>query len=148
MVVTHFLLQGRRKVRLAYFNHDTIHSRKSQQFVEDYANNNNLDLFIGKIKGIKGKRSMEEFWRDERYSFFERIKTNFLITCHHLDDVVETWVMSSMHGNPKIIPYSRNNKIYRPLLPTTREQIEQYAKRHQVEWLQQALLFLLTRKPK
>ena len=80
MVFTHFVLQGRRNVRLAYFNHDTSHSRQAQDFVEKYANDNNLDLFIGKVKGTKGKRSMEEFWRDERYSFFNRIKTNFLVT--------------------------------------------------------------------
>ena len=48
MVVTHFLLQGRRKVKLAFFDHDTIHSKHAQQFVENYANKNNLDLFIGK----------------------------------------------------------------------------------------------------
>ena len=69
MVVTNFLLQGRRKVKLAYFNHDTSHSRQAQEFVEDYANRNNLDLFLGRVQGTKGKRSMEEFWRDERYSF-------------------------------------------------------------------------------
>jgi len=136
MVIAHFLLQGRRKVRLAYFNHDTIHSHKSQQFVEDYANNNNLDLFIGKIKGIKGKRSMEEFWRNERYSFFGRIKTNFLITCHHLDDVVETWVMSSMHGNSKLIPYRRGENIYRPFLMTSRNTIKKYAERKSVKWVE------------
>ena len=44
MVVTHFLLQGRRNIRLAFFNHDTFHSAQAQDFVEEYANKNNLDL--------------------------------------------------------------------------------------------------------
>lgn len=136
MVVTHFLLQGRRKVKLAFFDHDTIHSKHAQQFVENYANKNNLDLFIGKIKGVKGKRSMEEFWRDERYSFFKRIKTNFLVTCHHLDDAVETWVMSAMHGNCKLIPYKRNENIYRPFLMTSKNTIKKYAERKQVSWIE------------
>ena len=49
MVVTHFLLQGRRKVRLAYFNHDTSHSTNAQKFVENYAETNNLDLFFRNV---------------------------------------------------------------------------------------------------
>lgn len=134
MVVAHFLLQGRRKIRLAYFNHDTFHSKEAQEFVEEYAHKNNLDLFIGKVKGNKGKRSMEEFWRDERYSFFNRINTGFLITCHHLDDAVETWVMSSLHGNCKLIPYKRGEKIYRPFLMTSRKTIKEYAERKNVIW--------------
>lgn len=136
MVITHFLLQGRRNVRLAYFNHDTSHSKQAQDFVENYANDNNLDLFIGRVKGTKGKRSMEEFWRDERYSFFDRINTKFLITCHHLDDVVETWVMTAMHGNCKLIPYQRGDNIYRPFLMTSKKIIKDYADRKQLSWVE------------
>ena len=136
MVVTDFLLQGRRKVRLAYFNHDTYHSKTAQNFVEEYASKNNLDLFIGRVKGSKGKRSMEEFWRDERYNFFDRIDTKFLITCHHLDDVVETWIMSSMHGKSKLIPYKRSKNIYRPFLMTSKKIIKKYAERKNVDWIE------------
>ena len=35
MAVVNFLLEGRRNVNLAYFNHDTQHSRKAQEFVEE-----------------------------------------------------------------------------------------------------------------
>lgn len=136
MVATHFFLQGRRGVRLAYFNHDTSYSARAQQFVEDYANKNNLDLFIGRVKGTKGKRSMEEFWRDERYAFFNRIQTNYLTTCHHLDDAVETWVMSALHGQCKLIPYRRGPNIYRPFLMTSKKGIVEYATRKNVEWLE------------
>ena len=139
MVVTHFLLQGRRNVRLAYFNHDTSHSKQAQDFVEKYANDNNLVLFIGKVKGTKGKRSMEEFWRDERYSFFNRISTNFLITCHHLDDAVETWVMSAMHGRCKLIPYQRGDNIFRPFLMTSKKIIKDYAEKKQLTWVESSI---------
>ena len=36
MVFVDFLLQGRRKVNLAYFNHDTQHSHKAEKFVEKF----------------------------------------------------------------------------------------------------------------
>tara|TARA_A100001515_G_C4503393_1_gene187485 strand:+ start:133 stop:735 length:603 start_codon:yes stop_codon:yes gene_type:complete len=136
MVAVHFLMQGRRKVNLAYFNHDTQHSHKAQEFVENYANQKKLNLFIGRVKGRKGKRSLEEFWRDERYDFLQRISSDYTITCHHLDDCVETWLMSSFHGQGKIIPFQRNNNIYRPFLMTSKKSIKDYANRKGVEWLE------------
>ena len=135
MAFTHFLLQGRRKVNLAYFNHDTQHSHKAQQFVENYANEKKLNLFIGRVKGRKGKRSLEEFWRDERYGFLQRVSSDYTITCHHLDDCVETWLMSSFHGQSKLIPFQRNKNIFRPFLMTTKASIKKYAENKQVNWI-------------
>jgi len=136
MVVTHFLLQGRRNVKLAFFNHDTLHSKHAQRFVEEFAQEKKLDLFIGGIKGVKGKRSIEEFWRDERYNFFNRISADFLITCHHLDDGVETWIMSAMHGRCKLIPYQRGKNIFRPFLMTSKKTIKQYAENKKLDWVE------------
>jgi|TARA_E500000318_G_scaffold67980_2_gene62749 tRNA(Ile)-lysidine synthase len=136
MVFTHFLLQGKRKVKLAYFNHDTKHSQKAQTFVEKYANEKNLDLIIGGVKGVKGKRSFEEFWRDERYDFFNSIRSSFIITCHHLDDCVETWLMTSFHGQGKLIPYKRGANIYRPFLITRKKEIEKYAISKDLSWIE------------
>ena len=136
MVFTHFLRQGRRNVNLAYFNHDTHHSHKAQEFVEKFAEDNMLNLFIGRVQGRKGKRSLEEFWRDERYAFLQRFGSDYTITCHHLDDCVETWLMSSFHGQSKLIPYQRNNNIFRPFLMTSRKSIKQYAERKNVEWIE------------
>tara|TARA_R100001510_G_scaffold54281_1_gene56802 strand:- start:66 stop:668 length:603 start_codon:yes stop_codon:yes gene_type:complete len=136
MVFTHFLLQGRRKVNLAYFNHDTQHSHKAQKFVENFAEDNKLNLFIGRVQGRKGKRSLEEFWRDERYDFLQRISSDYTITCHHLDDCVETWLMSSFHGQSKLIPFQRNKHIFRPFLMTSKKIIKEYANRKKVDWIQ------------
>ena len=136
MVFTHFLLHGRRNVNLAYFNHDTQHSHKAQKFVENYAKQNKLNLFIGRVKGRKGKRSLEEFWRDERYDFLQRTGSDYTITCHHLDDCVETWLMSSFHGQSKLIPFKRNKNIFRPFLMTSKKIIKQYAERKNIKWIE------------
>ena len=136
MVFTHFLRQSRRNITLAYFNHDTKHSQVAQLFVEKYANDNNLELITGGVKGLKGKRSLEEFWRDERYAFFNNLGNPFIITCHHLDDCIETWVMSSLHGTAKLIPYQRGEKIFRPFLLTEKSKIRDYALRHKLDWIE------------
>ena len=136
MVATDFLLRSNRSIKLAYFNHDTVHSREAQKFVEDFANSRNLDLVIGRMKGTKGKRSLEEYWRDERYDFINSISSKFIVTCHHLDDAVETWLMSSLHGQPKLIPYRRFPNVYRPFLITGRKVLETTAKRNLVKWIE------------
>lgn len=136
MAFTHFLLQGKKEVELAYFNHDTAFARKSEDFVREYAKQNNLKLHVGRVKGRKGKRSLEEFWRDERYSFLQNLDSNFIITCHHLDDCVETWLMSAFHGQCKLIPYQRNENIFRPFLMTSKHSIKQYAKSKKVKWVE------------
>lgn len=136
MAFTQFLQRGKREVELAYFNHDTLHSKNAQAFVEEYASKNNLKLSLGRVQGLKGSRSMEEFWRDERYNFFNSLDSNFIITCHHLDDCVETWLMSSFHGLGKVIPYRRGVNIYRPFLMTEKKSILSYAKNHNVSWVE------------
>ena len=136
MVFTHFLLQGKKKIELAYFNHDTAFARKSEGFVRDYAKQNNLKLHVGRVKGRKGKRSLEEFWRDERYGFLQNLDSDFIITCHHLDDCVETWLMSAFHGQCKLIPYQRNENIFRPFLMTSKLSIKKYAQSKNVSWVE------------
>jgi tRNA(Ile)-lysidine synthase len=136
MVVVHFLLQGKKKIDLAYFNHDTLHSRNAEHFVKTFANKHKLNLVIGRVKGNRGKKSLEEFWRDERYDFFSSIGSEFIITCHHLDDALETWLMSSFHGNPKLVPYKRYPNIYRPFLLTEKSTLRAYALRKKVDWIE------------
>ncbi len=136
MVITKFLLEGRRNIKLAFFNHDTRHSQSAQKFVEEYAKKENLELLIGRVQGYKGRRSMEEFWREERYNFLDKINSDYIITCHHLDDCVETWLMSSIHGTPKIIPFKRGPKIRRPFLNSSKKVIKDYSKRKNFNWIE------------
>jgi len=135
VVFTEFLLKGKRKINLAFFNHDTNTSRIAQDFVEKYAEMNNLNLKVGHPTGHRGKRSLEEFWRDERYNFLQSLNEKFIITGHHLNDVVETWVMSALHGKPKLIPYRREGtNIYRPFLMTEKSVILNFAKKNNLMW--------------
>tara|TARA_R110002020_G_scaffold29483_1_gene92908 strand:+ start:1819 stop:2439 length:621 start_codon:yes stop_codon:yes gene_type:complete len=136
MAVVNFLLEGRRKVDLAFFNHDTYHSKEAEAFVKKFAGKNKLTLTVGRVKGTKGRRSLEEFWREERYRFLESLGSRYIITCHHLDDVVETWLFTSFHGDPKLIPHGRGDKIYRPFLMTEKSSILDYAERKKLDWIE------------
>jgi tRNA(Ile)-lysidine synthase len=112
MAVVDFL-KNNHEVTLCYFNHGTEHGDKAFEFVEQYASQNELGLLYGKTNREKDpKESKEEYWRNQRYDFFKSLNAE-IITAHHLDDCIETWIWSSMHGNPNIIPY-RNGNVIRP----------------------------------
>ena len=120
-----------------HFNHGTPYCDEAERFVHDYCERNSIDCHVGRIsRGRRRGESQEEYWRNERYGFFSRFSDAPIVTCHHLGDAVETWVMSSLHGEGKLIPY-RNVRynIIRPFLCTPKSEIEDWARRHGVEFV-------------
>jgi tRNA(Ile)-lysidine synthase len=81
-------------------------------------------------------QSWEEFWREERYRFLERLDGP-VVTAHHLDDAVETYVWRMCHGRSDTIPYRRNN-IIRPFLLTAKAQMKNWAVRNSLQWVEDA----------
>jgi|7_EtaG_2_1085326.scaffolds.fasta_scaffold00324_25 tRNA(Ile)-lysidine synthase len=148
MAALNFLCNnGKREVLALHFNHNTgKYSVDAENLLTAYCSDKGIPLVVGHLSREKLKEeSKEEFWRNERYSFFSdylrpkhrRVNvhqvdydslTNFyysntpIVTCHHLDDVVETWIFTSLHGNPMLIPYKRDNFI-RPFLITTKDEL-------------------------
>lgn len=136
MVVLDFLRKyPKNKFRLLYMNHGTEHGNEAEAFLKYISNKFSLELIVGNIKNEKVKgQSPEEYWREERYNFFNNFKEP-IITAHHLNDVLETWIFSCLNGNPKLINYQRNNVI-RPFLLVSKEQIKQWADKNCVEWIE------------
>ena len=111
-----FLLRGRKNVTLAYFNHGTAHGSEAQAFVASIADKYSLPLKIGNVlREQRRDESAEEYWRNERYLFLHKLPGQ-VITAHHLDDVAEWWVFSSLNGQSKLIPYRRRPNVIRPFL--------------------------------
>jgi len=141
MAVVDFLKRSGREVSLIYFNHGTEHGYEAQSLLEKYSFNNDLELHLGQInRPIAKGESQESFWRNQRYGFFRKVIEMYhneipLITCHHLDDQVETWLFSSIHGNPRLIPYKRNGCIIRPFLLTRKAEFESWCLNHDVPYL-------------
>ena len=139
MTLAHFLLGSKRKFTALYFNHGTEHGELAQGFVEEQMEKLGVPLIKGKIdsKQVNSSKSMEENWRNARYAFFKRYAvTGPILMAHHLDDVIETYIMTSLKGKPRTIPY-RNQKynIIRPFLITQRCDIEDWAENHDVEYV-------------
>jgi tRNA(Ile)-lysidine synthase len=148
MAILDFLLKGNRKVTAFHFNHGTEHGQEAERVVEDYCETNSIPLFIGRLSRPKTPgKSPEEFWRDERYKFLEKHTGHLavdvhmdmyahgpIITCHTLNDQVENWIFTSLHGNPRLIPYRRGN-IIRPFILTRKEALVSWCDRKNVPYV-------------
>lgn len=134
MAVADFI--GRtRKIRCAFFHHGTEASQRASEFLGDYCTVRGWNLVEGKISGSKPPElSPEEWWRNQRYGFLDELGQG-VVTAHHLDDCLETWIWSSLHGTPKVIPYRRNG-VVRPFLLTKKAELIAWAKRNSVPWVE------------
>jgi tRNA(Ile)-lysidine synthetase-like protein len=135
-VVVDFLTRyNAHDVTLMFFHHGTHTSDLALEFVSNYASSKNLPLLIGRLpRNRYSYESLEEFWRIERYKFLNSVSET-VITCHHLDDVLETWLFSSFHGCPKLIPITNNN-IIRPFLLTKKSEFIKWSTRYNVSWIE------------
>jgi tRNA(Ile)-lysidine synthase len=129
-------LNRNHRVNVLHFDHGTEHGRKARDFMERYCTEKQIPLTIGEAKGtVPPGPSREEWWREQRYAFFEKFFTVPVITCHHLDDCVETWVWSSMHGTGKWVPYRRKHVI-RPFRLTRKRDFELWCNLNNVPWIE------------
>ena len=113
-------LSKNHNVTCAFFHHRTENSTKAHKFVSEFCEDRKLPLVVGILNKDKPKgKSIEEHWRDERYKFLNNFPT--VVTAHHLDDCIETWLWSSMHGKPTLISHTRGN-IIRPFLTTPKSE--------------------------
>lgn len=132
--VVDFLKSGRHNFTVAHFNHGTEHGKDAEAFVVKYCEKNNLSLVVGRLEGGKDKsQSTEEFYRIKRYEFLNSLPGT-VITAHHLNDVAETWIFSSLHGLGKLIPY-KNQNVIRPFLTTSKSEINAWNVRRNVPYV-------------
>ncbi|SDH53862.1 tRNA(Ile)-lysidine synthase [Chryseobacterium taeanense] len=114
-----------------------------QKVVEDFCKKNNIKFHLYKVsdKDKKPENSIQLWARELRYDFFNRIQEkenlNFLVTAHHLNDQLETFIinLSKAAGINGLsgIPANDNN-ILRPLLSFTKEEIYIFAKENNIEY--------------
>jgi tRNA(Ile)-lysidine synthase len=136
MVFLDFLMKyPKNDFTILHFNHSTEHGNEAEMFVKDFCEKNHLRVEIGRISSPKKKEeSQEEYWRNQRYAFFDQFDGPTLMG-HHLADVMETWIFTTLRGNPRLIPIQRG-KYLRPFLLTSRKEIDDWAVRHNVKWIQ------------
>lgn len=88
----------------------------------------------------ENKLSIQLAARKLRYDWFQEIISlgfDYVLTAHHLDDNVETFLINFIRGTGLEgltgIP-AQNANIVRPMLPFSREEIDNYAKANNIQW--------------
>jgi len=129
-----------REITALHYNHNTAHSDQAEEVVRQYCEDKQISLLIGRLQedpppGV----SKEDFWRKSRYDFFDNVSRTPaydlpIVTCHHLDDVVETWIFTSIHGKPQLIPTKRG-RFLRPFLGTRKAVLEHWCNRKDVPYV-------------
>lgn len=81
--------------------------------------------------------------RELRYTWFDKLKKQegftHILTAHHLDDQLETFMINVGRGSGlKGLRGIGTDKILRPLLNFSKDEIEQYARAHSIEWREDA----------
>ena len=118
-------------------------SNRDEAFVRNWAKENNVQLFVKEFDTYQymkdNKLSLEMAARDLRYEWFNSLmqENNFtyLATAHHLDDSIETFFINLLRGTGIAGLHGiqvKNDKIVRPLLFATREEITEYANNNNI----------------
>lgn len=123
-------------VHVLHFDHGTAHGSKARAFLESYCAERDIPITVGSVEeAMPANANKEQWWREHRYAFFDKFYLLPIITCHHLDDCVETWVWSSLNGTGKWIPY-RRNQVIRPFRLTRKQDLKQWAELNAVPWIE------------
>lgn len=120
-------------------------SNQDQLFVEQLASSLGVSVFVNEFETEKYAKdksiSIQIAARELRYGWFEELlnkeKYDYLLTAHHLDDSIETFLINFSRGTglegllgiPKV-----NGNIVRPLLPFTRDEILEFAEQNEIDW--------------
>ena len=133
MFALDFLLNARKSPSIIHFNHGTAHAIDAQAFVISECNRLGVAYTCHQISERDPKQSLEAYWSAERYKIMHSLKKPVL-TAHHLQDVMEWWIFSSLHGKGKRIPV-RNKNVLRPFLATSKSEIISWAKRKGIKFI-------------
>lgn len=142
----------------AKFNFGIVHcnfllrgkeSDNDERFVESLAIKLRVPFYVTQIEtkmlAAENKFSIQEAARIYRYGFFENILEtydyDFVAVAHNANDSSETVLLNLVRGSG-IAAYHgikiQNEKIIRPLLFATRNEIERYAKEKKIKWREDA----------
>jgi tRNA(Ile)-lysidine synthetase-like protein len=139
MALLHFVAQERRRsVTAAVYDHGTGAHTSAFPLVEQLCDRLGINVVTAQLSEDRARgQSREDHWRQQRYSWLRSLGVPVL-TAHNLDDVAETWLWSSLHGQPTLMP-AENQGVLRPLLAVRHAELAKYCEAHAIEyWLDPA----------
>ncbi|MFH6994606.1 tRNA lysidine(34) synthetase TilS [Flavobacterium sp. FlaQc-48] len=147
MVLLHLLQQLPYEIAVLHCNFQLrgLESFGDQNFIQNYCDQHNIPVFITQFDteafAKDYKLSTQVAARELRYSWFyellEKENFDYILTAHHADDNLETFIINLTRGTGLEgltgIP-EQNDRIIRPVLPFSRDEILKYAQENKIEW--------------
>lgn len=147
VVLTHLCKEANLDISLAHCNFHLrgMESEGDEAFVMELADAMEIEVFIEGFETeayARGKKiSIQMAARELRYHWFEELREtlqfDYIFTAHHANDNLETVLINFVRGTGLEgltgIP-EKNGFILRPLLPFSREDIEEYAHNAHLKW--------------
>lgn len=131
--------QDHAKLIVAHFEHGIRPDSKADFIlVRDTAKKYGLPFVVA--HGQLGPGASEATARKARYDFLEHVlaeeRADAIITAHHRDDVLETAILNMLRGTGRLGLSSLRSKdrLLRPLLEYSKEDIQRYAAEHSIAW--------------
>jgi tRNA(Ile)-lysidine synthase len=131
-------------------------SQADEQWVRSLCSQWKIPLRILKVRDFKkklknNKKSLQDYARELRYSFFQKLahkeKAWGAAIAHHLEDQAETVLDRFLRGSGakglsglheiQALTFSKSQKalkVWRPLLRTTKEDLKSYLKSQNIRW--------------
>lgn len=145
MVLLHLFKSSDLQFEVAHINYKLrgVDSDADQKIVEEFCKKNNIPFHLYQVseKDNKPKNSIQDWARILRYDFFRQIQKDenldFIVTAHHLNDQLETFIihLSKASGIKGLSGIPANeNKILRPLLGFSKQEIYDFAKENKIEF--------------
>lgn len=145
MALLHLATQLQLNFHVAHVNYNLRgnDSLYDKELVERFCTNKNITFHVHEVSKDfdYNKVSLQTYARDLRYDFFKMLMNthsiDYLITAHHLNDELETFIINLSRGSGikglSGIP-SNENSIIRPLLSYSKKSIYNYCNDNIVEF--------------
>jgi len=134
------------KIRAIHINHNlTLLSKKWTEHCKKICSINHVPLIIENIKVENQRKNLEEKLRIKRYNiiYSHLFPNEILLTGHHMNDQCETLILSLKRGSGPTGLSSMsfetllgNKKIVRPFLKKTKQELELWAKKKDLNWIE------------
>ena len=147
MVLANLFIQNNLNFSIAHCNFGlrAKESNADQEFILSWSRKNKIKCYSSKFSTTafceKSKVSIQEGARNLRYNWFNELKVihkfDYIVTAHHLDDQLETYLINSMRGTGLKgllgIPEITSN-LFRPLLQILKDEILVYADINKIDF--------------
>lgn len=135
MALVSFVNKSHKRFTVVHFNHGTPEANQYQAHVQRYCQKHSIPIILAGCESYADRSiSAELYWAEQRHNYFSSLDAPVLLA-HHLNDAVETWLMSCLNGRPHVMSWTTRNCI-RPFLLTPKSHLIKWCNVNVIPWVE------------